>query len=425
MTIKAGFSEIEITPPELPVRTYFASADSVMDPLFANAAAFSDGTTTVVFLSFDVVIVEWEYVARIRRGIAAQRGIPPENVLICATHNHACPAVVDRPGSAKDEDYLDFMVERGIEAVVTAYDAAASGEVGTGRSYETRIAFNRRYIKLDGTVISQPASTDDLLCSEGVTDPGLGVMGFRDAAGRLAGLLVNYSCHACHHMGSLSAGYPGVMRSELKQRFGDECGIVFLNGACGNVLHTNYTDPDLDTSKERCGRLLADHVAEVIEGLKYTPEASIACAEAVVPILYRDISGLAANLDRLHEFNVFKAVYDRGWYHHSLELLTELHARSDHEDAHIQAIRIGDAFFGTAPAEYFAENALRIKELSPHRHTFVVSLANGWLGYVPHPAAFERQGGHETTWALWSKMEERAGEILGDGVVELLNQVAE
>jgi len=424
MTLKAGFSEIGITPPVLPVRTYFASADSVMDPLFANAAVFDDGTTIVAFLSLDVVIVEWEYVARIRHGIAQQRDIPPDNVLVCATHNHACPAVVDRPGSAKDEHYLDFMVERGIEAVVTAYDAATSGEIGIGRSTETRIAFNRRYITLDGTVISQPSATDDLLCSEGVTDPGLGVVAFLDATGRLAGMLVNYSCHACHHMGSLSAGYPGVMRNQLKQRFGDDCGIVFLNGACGNVLHTNYTDPDLDTSKEHCGTLLAEHVAEVVEGLEYTPDATIAAAQAVIPVAYRDISGLAENLDRLHEFNVFKAVYDRGWYHRSLELLTELHARSDHEDARIQAIRLGDAFFGTAPAEYFAENALRIKELSPYRHTFVVSLANGWLGYIPHPAAFERKGGHETTWALWSKMEERAGEILGDSVLGLLDQVA-
>ena len=425
MTIKAGFSEIEITPPELPVRTYFASADSVMDPLMANAAVFSVGGTTVAFLSLDVVIVEWEYVARIRQGIAEQRDIPAENVLVCATHSHACPAVVDRPGSAKDAAYLDFMVDRGIKAVVQAIDTVASGEIGVGRSYETRIAFNRGYIKLDGTVISQPASTDDLLCSEGVTDPGLGIVGFRDATGRLAGVLVNYSYHVCHHMGSLSAGYPGVMRNELKQRFGDHCRIVFLNGACGNVLHTNYTDPDLDTSKERCGRILAGHVAEVVQALEYAAEAPIACAETVVPVTYRDISGLAENLDPLDRFNVFKAVYDRGWYHRSLELLTELHARSDHEDARIQAIRLGDAFFGTVLAEYFAENALRIKELSPHRHTFVVSLANGWLGYIPHPAAFERKGGHETTWALWSKMEERAGEILGDDVLELLNQVAQ
>ena len=122
MTIRAGFSQIDITPTQLPVSIYAGSADHVTDPLFACAAVLSDGRVTVAFVSFDVVIVEWEYVRRIRQGIAAQRDIKAENILVCATHNHACPAVVDRPGSAKDEAYLDFMVDRGIDAVVEAFD---------------------------------------------------------------------------------------------------------------------------------------------------------------------------------------------------------------------------------------------------------------------------------------------------------------
>ena len=71
----------------------------------------------------------------------------------------------------------------------------------------------------------------------------------------------------------------------------------------------------------------------------------------------------------------------------------------------------------------FAENALRIKERSPADTTFVVSLANGWLGYIPHKAAFDRDGGHESTWAFWSKMEPAAGEIIGDAIIELINDI--
>ncbi len=425
MTIRAGFSQVDITPQELPVRTYFASADQVHDPLSACAAAFSDGGATVAFLSFDVVIVEWEYVERIREGIAARRDIPAQAILVCATHNHACPAVVDRPGSSKDEAYLDFMVDRGIEAVVDAFDRMLPGEIGLARGYEARIAFNRRFVKLNGTVISQPRSLGDLLCCEGLTDPGLGVLAFRDGAGSVSGLLVNYSCHACHLMGQLSAGYPGAMRDALRPRLGDKAVCVFLNGACGNVIHHNYADPELNLSKERCGSVLADDVGHILRGIRYDSEATVAATERVIPIRYRDISGLAHNLPSLREeYNVFESVYDRGWYEHSLEVLRDLHVKSDHEDARVQVRRVGDATFGTVPAEYFAENALRIKELSPQRNTFVVSLANGWLGYVPHPAAFERRGGHETTWALWSKMEEAAGDILGDAVLDLIDEVS-
>ena len=103
MTFQAGFSELDISPEYFPVRTYFSSANEVLDPLYVHVAAFSEQNKTVLFISFDVVIVEWEYVERIRKGIVLQRDIPETAIMVCATHNHACPAVVDRPGSDKDE----------------------------------------------------------------------------------------------------------------------------------------------------------------------------------------------------------------------------------------------------------------------------------------------------------------------------------
>ena len=59
----------------------------------------------------------------------------------------------------------------------------------------------------------------------------------------------------------------------------------------------------------------------------------------------------------------------------------------------------------------------------PAERTFVVSLANGWLGYIPHKAAFDRKGGHESSWAVWSKMEESAGDIIADEILSLIEEV--
>ncbi len=64
-----------------------------------------------------------------------------------------------------------------------------------------------------------------------------------------------------------------------------------------------------------------------------------------------------------------------------------------------------DTVFGAVPAEYFSQHSLSIKEESTVRQPFVVSLANGWLGYLPHREAFNRIGGHESTWCLSSRME--------------------
>ena len=68
----AGFARVDISPKVFPVRTYLSAADKIVDPLYARAAAFSDGHETVVMVAFDVVILEWEYVCRMRNNLPQQ-----------------------------------------------------------------------------------------------------------------------------------------------------------------------------------------------------------------------------------------------------------------------------------------------------------------------------------------------------------------
>ena len=426
MSLKAAFAEVDISPEYFPVRTYFSSASEVMDPLFAHAVIFDDGLIKLAVLSLDVVIVEAEYAEKIRHKFSTLSGIPESNIMVCATHNHACSAVVDRPGSSKDDIYIDFMIEKSVEVLTKALDKLQLVEIGVNSGFEERISFNRRYIKKNGTVISQPSIEffdDEILCHEGIVDPGVGVMSFKNMEGKIVGIIVNFACHAVHHMGDLSAGYPGVLCDRIKEKYGEDTVCLFMNGACGNVIHHNYSDPNQEDTKEITGSLLAESVAGLVDSMTYESEASLACKEEIVSIKYRDISGLEENIDNLEEYNVFKALITKGWYKYSLEKLKKMHADRDHEKAVIQAMRIGKAVIGTAPCEYFAENALKIKEQSPVTETFIVSLANGWLGYIPHPAAFQRRGGHESTWAVWSKMEPAAGDIIADKILELIEEV--
>lgn len=426
MSLQAGFAEVEISPTSFPVRTYFSSATEVMDPLFAHAAVFDDGKTQLAFLSLDVVIVEAEYVVKIRKEVSIQKNIPETNIMVCATHNHACPAVVDRPGSDKDDDYLNFMIEQGVAAVIKAFSVLKDVEFGVNSGFEERVSFNRRYIKKNGTVISQPeinADSDDMLCHEGVVDPELGVVSIKNNAGKIIGMLVNFSCHAVHHMGHLSVGYPGVICDKIKDFYGSDCVCVFLNGACGNEIHRNYSDWEQKDSKETTGTILANDVKLLIDQTSYKKEAVLTASGSIVKIKYRDISGLEKNINNLEDFNVFKVLITKGWYKYSLEKLKQMHTRSDHEEAIIKVFKRDDVFFGSAPCEYFAENALKIKEKSTAERTFVVSLANGWLGYIPHKTAFDRKGGHESTWAVWSKMEESAGDIIADEILSLIKDI--
>ena len=231
--MKAGFAEIDISPEYFPIRTYFGSRDEIIDPIFVHASVIvGQNGTKAAFVSIDVVIVEWEYVAKIREKIFAQTGIPEESILVCATHNHACPAVVDRPNFEKEPKYLEFMIEKAIDAVVRANASLEYVKVGVASGIEARISFNRRFIKKDGTVISQPQgvsqTSDYLLQREGPKDPEVGVVCFRKNNGDIAGVFVNFACHACHDMGSISAGFPGVMNKRLKDIYGKALPVFFL-----------------------------------------------------------------------------------------------------------------------------------------------------------------------------------------------------
>jgi len=425
MSLLSGFSETDITPLEYPIRTYMNTVETFLDPLFAHAAVFQNNETTIILISLDIVIIEWQYVEIIRQKISEKHNIPQSNITVCTTHNHACPAVIERGTFKKEEPYIEFMINQSVIAVDQAITSLTPTELGTATGFESRISFNRRYIKKNGTMVSQPTLntlTNDILCNEGVVDPEIGVLATRNTEGKITGVLVNFACHACHLLGKLSSGFPGVLYERIKIAFGPDCTCLFLNGPCGNIIHKNYSDPTFEDTKERTGNILADSVEKIIESMKFKNDDSLNIKESIIPIKLEDISVAENNINNLEDHNVFAGLIRLGWYNWSLEELRKLHSQRDHENVHIQVFRIGDTAFGTIPAEYFSHYALRIKEDSPINKTFVISLANGWLGYIPNKEAFERKGGHESTRAIWCKMEDNAGNIMADEILNLINQ---
>ncbi len=65
----------------------------------------------------------------------------------------------------------------------------------------------------------------------------------------------------------------------------------------------------------------------------------------------------------------------------------------------VQALRVSDLGIVTNGAEFFCQLGLDIKAASPFKRTWVVSLANEWIGYVVTPSAYYA-GGYEprTAW---------------------------
>jgi len=67
--------------------------------------------------------------------------------------------------------------------------------------------------------------------------------------------------------------------------------------------------------------------------------------------------------------------------------------------AEIQGIKIGECALITAPMEVLTEVGFNVKKQSPFRHTYIASIANGYLHYSP-PASYYPLGSYEATECL-------------------------
>jgi neutral ceramidase len=88
----------------------------------------------------------------------------------------------------------------------------------------------------------------------------------------------------------------------------------------------------------------------------------------------------------------------------------------------VQGVRVGPLGIATNGAEYFCEYGLRIKKASRHPFTWVSTLSNDYIGYVPTPQAFVG-GGYEPRTARSSMLTPDAGQRLLEGALKALNRL--
>src|SRR5438309_815746 len=90
--IKAGFAERDITPDvgmEVPGGYGKAFSKQIHDPCKARIAVFDDGRRRIALVGLDALIVPRALVLEARAAIETRSGIPPDCVMIGASHSHS------------------------------------------------------------------------------------------------------------------------------------------------------------------------------------------------------------------------------------------------------------------------------------------------------------------------------------------------
>jgi hypothetical protein len=73
------------------------------------------------------------------------------------------------------------------------------------------------------------------------------------------------------------------------------------------------------------------------------------------------------------------------------DILRDLETRPEVLQTQVHAIRIGNVFFGSQPAELFSSLALDLRNRWPHDNLFVVGYANDAISYLADPYDIERK----------------------------------
>jgi hypothetical protein len=429
--LELGFAAADITPTvgmEIPGSLGKVISKGVRDKLWAVACTVTDGTTPLALVGIDALFVTRPTVEHARRIIQAETKIPGEQVLVGANHTHTGGPVASCFGSDENPQYTDKLARNIAAAVVEAWRRKRPAEIGIGVGREDGIAFNRRFLMRDGREITHPGKPGtpqhpEIVRPAGPTDPEVGVLAARDGKGKVLGIVVNFACHSTVVGGDqFSPDYAGYLRKYLQERYGKEVPVVFLLGACGDLTQVDNQVPGSEFGPDYAdmiGRKLAGETLRVINRMSWLKEAATAAATETASLTLRP----EPDVDRERPaFGLASGDYADKIFAEERKRVADLRAKSPRIQSEVQGLRIGPLGIATTGAEYFCEHALRIKECSRLKPTWVVSLANDYIGYVPTAQGFVA-GGYEPRTARSSKLAIDAGQLLLEASVKALSKV--
>ncbi len=430
-----GHARVDITPPlGVSMAGYAhrkdAGCTAIEQEIQADVCYLQQQEERLILIAVDLVRVDEFWGTPLRERIGAATNLPLAHIVIMASHTHFGPSI-GRPVNDAHQAWEQEFVEKIYQTALQAVAATQPVTVRTATADISRIAYNRRPVRADGTcctAFTLPPQEDGLQFRP--IDPKQTVLRFDASDGRPALLIVSTPMHAVvggADSFAISPDYPGVLRNALERVYGAPA--LFAAGTAGNVVPFKRGL----ALRQVIGNFLAGaamQAAEMAEpcggrlglvqerfDLPVAERHSVAEMEAREHAARDHLAAATASGDA---WKISRAQYDLRRAE-ALCNATKQRGPGNTLPFDITVVSLGALAVVCLPGEIFAETGLYIRSRSPFPHTLVVSLANQATGYLATRNALW-EGGYEGASSQYSGESESR---VTDKAVELMLRVWE
>lgn len=447
----AGAAQVDITPPlGTLINGDFVThyARHVHDKLYAKALVLQNGSSVVAIAIVDICVMDKELLDAVKAEIDAQTGIHATHTLIASTHTHAAGAVANLHLGAADLPYRQALPPLIVKAVVQASQNLRPAKIGFGTVDAPEHVLCRRYLMKENFISRNPVTgaaepvktnpfgSEHLIdCPAALPDTQVGFLTVRGLDDQWISVLANYSLHYVGDWpdGTVTADYFGVFSAELGRKLSANEDFVGMmsNGTSGDANIWDFQHPHRypkgHFEKSRLiGSDLAQKVAEAITNITWQTNPSLSVLYHELPVGTRKPT--PAEVIAAQKI-VAESAYEN-FNPNGENALSQLFAREQvllntYPDTilfPLQVIQIGNAMIGALGGEFFAETGMALKESSSAPHYFTITLANGFVGYVP-PAHEMGRGGYEAWRCRTSFLVEDAEDRIRTALTALMRNL--
>ena len=438
-TIKLGYARVDITPTEpVPLRGYGNTSirihTNVLDPLYATCLAFTDdaGETALIY-TLDLCSLVPIYPTHIREHLCAATGLAPERILASCTHNHSSPDMANTEQESIPR-YIEFLKNQMIVAAKEALADQKPAKAQIGRTHVQGMNHVRRYVLQDGTYAGDNyghPKESPYSHHESTVDNCLQLVKFIREGGKDV-VIANFQMHP-HRTGGyrkpdVSADIVGAMRNAYEEKTGTL--FAYFSGGSGNVNgHSRIKLEDATPDYLSHGQAMADYALgvtfrdaklgmlkfaskDLCVDINHDDDHLLPHAEAIDKV-WKETQSYAECEPLLKKYG-FNSVYRAG------ALIARVKMPQTH-NIPMWTVSMGDLAFVGAPYEMFDTNGQQIKDASPFRMTFIMTLTNEGHGYMPSKLGFDHGGYSVDT----CRFKPGIGELLAENYIGLLADMAE